>query len=317
MDVKRMMDNQICFPRDRVLLLKKALLRAVQRLHKKLDKQSVELGETEKASWYRQIGDSLLARPEKTHRGAITAMVVNIHTQKEESVSLNPKFDQKGNAELFYKKARKAERGGQINAQKVAETRERIEAGEQALRSCEDLFSDRSEENAAGMDDLCRRMEKLLKEYAPNELPSVVSGPRQIENPIPYRRYMVDEWHVYIGKNDAQNDEMTTRFAKLQDLWLHVAGHAGSHVVIRRTDKTVQVPREVIEKAASLAVWFSKAKHTSYAEVHYTEARFVRKRRHSPPGEVVLERYKTIRVSPRSPHDLFPSHYDGATEIGT
>jgi predicted ribosome quality control (RQC) complex YloA/Tae2 family protein len=65
----------------------------------------------------------------------------------------------------------------------------------------------------------------------------------------------------------------------------------------------------VVRKVAALAVWFSKAKHTSYAEVHYTEARFVRKRRHAPAGQVMIERYKSVRVSPRSPHDLFPSKY--------
>jgi len=127
---------------------------------------------------------------------------------------------------------------------------------------------------------------------------------------VPYRHFSFDTWEVFIGKNNSQNDELSTRFARSQDLWLHVAGHPGSHVVIRRPKGAAPVPPDVVEKVASLAVWFSKAKHTSYAGVHVTEARFVHKRRHSPPGEVVAERCREVRVAPRSPQVFFPSLYD-------
>ncbi len=112
-----------------------------------------------------------------------------------------------------------------------------------------------------------------------------------------------------MAKTDTQNDDLSVHFAKPSDIWLHVAGHAGSHVVIRRPKNEEIPPIEVIEKCAAMAVWFSKAKHTSYSEVNYTEARFVRKRRHAPPGEVMVDRCKSIRVSPKSPHDLFPSTF--------
>jgi predicted ribosome quality control (RQC) complex YloA/Tae2 family protein len=76
-------------------------------------------------------------------------------------------------------------------------------------------------------------------------------------------------------------------------------------VLIRHKRDTPNPPKEVIQKAAQLAVWFSKARHTSYAEVHVTEARFVRKRRHAPPGEVIAERCKAVRVEPKDPKKLF------------
>jgi predicted ribosome quality control (RQC) complex YloA/Tae2 family protein len=126
---------------------------------------------------------------------------------------------------------------------------------------------------------------------------------------VAYRRYSFDGWNVFIGKTDSQNDELTTRFAKPWDIWMHVAGHAGSHVVIKRDRNSAWPPKEILVKAASLAVWFSKAKHTSYAEVHYTEARYVHKRRKSPPGEVCLQQHKTLRVSPVSPQVYFPGEY--------
>jgi predicted ribosome quality control (RQC) complex YloA/Tae2 family protein len=115
---------------------------------------------------------------------------------------------------------------------------------------------------------------------------------------------------VYIGKNDAQNDELSTRFAKPWDIWMHVAACPGSHVVIRREKNTAWPSKETLVKVASFAVWFSKAKHTSYADVHVTEARYVHKRRHSPPGEVMLDRFKTLRVAPKSPQEFFGGDYD-------
>lgn len=121
-----------------------------------------------------------------------------------------------------------------------------------------------------------------------------------------FRHYILDGWNVYIGKNDAQNDELTTRFAKPGDIWMHVHGFSGAHVVIQCEDNSPRPPKEVIAKAASLAVWFSKAKHASSARVHCTEARHVHKRRKSPPGEVMVEKYKTLRASPASPQAFFP-----------
>jgi predicted ribosome quality control (RQC) complex YloA/Tae2 family protein len=299
-----MVSSNVDFSQDSLYLYKKAIKNALKHLRRKLEKQRAELEESERALWYRQIGDSLLANPKAVPRGLASANILNIHIQKEETVALNPKFDAKGNAELFYKKARRAERGGQINSKKVAETENDISAGETLLTMTDQIQQEQE------VDPWCERMTEYIKKHAPNEAASLKPTDKKDEPRIPFRHFTIDEWDIYIGKNDAQNDELTTRFAKLSDLWLHVAGHPGSHVVIRKPDKTMQVPQEILQKAASLAVWFSRAKHTSYAEVHYTETRFVRKRRHSPPGEVMLDRYKSIRVSPKSPHDLFPSRYE-------
>jgi predicted ribosome quality control (RQC) complex YloA/Tae2 family protein len=295
---------------DRLPVLKKSLEKASQRLERKLAKQNEELAEARKSLWYRQIGDSLLANPAAAPRGTAKATFLNVHTQKEESVSLNPKFDFKENAQLLFKKSKKAERGSGINARKVAES-------EASLKECRRLIglcdSGMRAENDEEKSRICSAIEEGVRRFIPAEAAPVLSPAREQEK-IPYRRYSIDGWDVFIGRNDAQNDELSTRFAKHGDLWFHVAGHSGSHVIIRRPDRQTTVPDAVIRKTAALAVWFSKAKHTSYAEIHYTEARFVRKRRHALPGEVMIERYKSIRVSPRSPHDLFPSKYSDEEE---
>jgi len=290
----------------RLRLLRKHLSRGLKRLGSKLEKQRAELKETERAEWYRQIADSLLAGlagHESLRRDSSKNSLYNIHTQKEEPVALNPKLDLKENAALFYKKARKGMRGKDINIKKIAETETEIQTYERLLGEADVAL-------AAGKEvpDLCAEIASALKLPQSGDTPGAASKADRTEK-IPYRHLTINDWNIYIGKNDAQNDEMTTRFAHPHDLWLHVAGHAGSHVIVRRPDRTVAVPQDVVKKAASLAVWFSKAKHTSYAEVHYTEARFVHKRRHAPAGEVTVERCKSIRVGPCSPENLFPSKY--------
>jgi predicted ribosome quality control (RQC) complex YloA/Tae2 family protein len=295
---------------DELRRLRKVLARAVKRKRATLEKQRAELAETGRSDWYRQIADSLLANP-PIPRGSSKISLFNIHTRTEEPVSLNPKLDGRENAVLFHKKARKGLRGKEINNKKTADT-------EAEIRTAERLLAETDAALAAGADDkncsgICEAIAAALKLPATgrNRVSAPASGMTHPEK-HPYRHLVIDGWDIHIGKNDAQNDELTTRFARPNDLWLHTAGHAGSHVVIRRPDRTTQVPPDVLKKAAALAAWFSKAKHTSYAEVHYTEARFVRKRRHSPPGEVIMERYQSIRVSPCQPEDLFPSKYDGA-----
>jgi predicted ribosome quality control (RQC) complex YloA/Tae2 family protein len=290
--------------------LRKILARAVKRSRATLEKQLAELAETERAGWYRQIADSLLAGP-ASPRGSSKPWLFNIHTQKEEQVALNPKLDSRENAALFYKKARKGMRGKEINIKKTAETEAEIKTGEQLLAEADATLA----AGALSADDrkappgLCEAIAAALKLPASSGKKPQGGAAGADREKIPFRRVTIDGWDIYIGKNDGQNDELTVRFARPHDLWLHAAGHAGSHVVIRRPDRTTPVPPDILKKAASLAAWFSKAKHASYAEVHYVEARFVRKRRHAPPGEVVIERYKSIRVSPCQPEDLFPSKF--------
>lgn len=119
----------------------------------------------------------------------------------------------------------------------------------------------------------------------------------------PYRRVVVEGFEVLIGRSAKDNDHLTFRVAKPSDSWLHVAGGTpGSHVVIRNPDR-LPVPKSVIEKAASYAAWYSKARAGGSVEVHYCRASEIRKPRGAPAGLVHLERYSRVRVRPRPPED--------------
>ncbi len=114
----------------------------------------------------------------------------------------------------------------------------------------------------------------------------------------PYRTFVVEGFEVLVGRGDAENDELTFRVAEPSDLWLHVGGGTpGSHVVIRNPEREV-VPREVVEKAARLAAWFSKARAASRVEVHVCRVADVKKPRGAPTGQVEISRFERLKVRP-------------------
>jgi predicted ribosome quality control (RQC) complex YloA/Tae2 family protein len=115
----------------------------------------------------------------------------------------------------------------------------------------------------------------------------------------PYRRLEVEGFEVLVGKGDAENDRLTFEIADPRDWWLHVAGHSGSHVVVRNPDELAALPRPVLERAAELAAWHSKARGTGKVEVHVCRVADVSKPRGAPPGTVRLRRWTGLRVYPR------------------
>jgi len=114
-----------------------------------------------------------------------------------------------------------------------------------------------------------------------------------------FRSVMVDAFEVLIGKGDADNDTLTFKVANPCDFWLHVASVPGSLVIIRNPDKLSEVPREVMERAAQLAAFFSKARDGGKVEVHTCRVADISKPRGFAPGKVLLKTYKSLRVYPK------------------
>ena len=116
-----------------------------------------------------------------------------------------------------------------------------------------------------------------------------------------YRTVLVEGYEILIGKGDAENDELTFAVAAPEDFWLHVGGGvSGSHVVVRNPDKLDALPPAVVERAAELAAWHSKARDARRVEVHVCRVADVAKPHGAPPGQVELRHWQRVRVSPRS-----------------
>jgi predicted ribosome quality control (RQC) complex YloA/Tae2 family protein len=115
-----------------------------------------------------------------------------------------------------------------------------------------------------------------------------------------YRTLEVEGFVVLVGRGDAENDALTFGEAEPHDFWLHVAGPAGSHVVVRNPERLPELPKAVAERAAELAAWHSKARGArGKVEVHVCRVADVSKPRGFAPGEVRLRRWDSLRVYPR------------------
>ena len=114
-----------------------------------------------------------------------------------------------------------------------------------------------------------------------------------------FRNVMIDGFEVLIGKGDAENDQLTFKVADNLDLWFHVAGVPGSHVVVRNPDKLSELPRHVIERAAELAAFHSKAKDGGKVEVHMARIADISKPKGFAPGKVILKKWTGVRVYPK------------------
>jgi predicted ribosome quality control (RQC) complex YloA/Tae2 family protein len=115
--------------------------------------------------------------------------------------------------------------------------------------------------------------------------------------PLPYREVEFKGYKIWIGKNAQNNDTLTLKYGYKEDLWLHAKDVAGSHVLIKH-QAGKNFPKDVIERAAQLAAYYSKRKNESLCPVAVTPKKFVRKRKGDPAGAVVVEREEVLMVVP-------------------
>jgi predicted ribosome quality control (RQC) complex YloA/Tae2 family protein len=114
-----------------------------------------------------------------------------------------------------------------------------------------------------------------------------------------YRVEVVEGFEILVGKGDADNDALTFGIGEPRDFWLHVSGPPGSHVIVRNPENLDALPRPVLQRAAELAAFHSKARAAKgKVEVHVCRVADVSKPRGFDPGQVLLRRWDVVRVYP-------------------
>ncbi len=117
---------------------------------------------------------------------------------------------------------------------------------------------------------------------------------------LPFKVITVDGWQIWVGKNATNNDLLTQKYAKKDDLWLHARDVSGSHVIIRFQAGKV-FPKNVINRAAEIAAFYSKRKTDTTCSVIVTPKKFVRKPKNFAAGKVIVEKEETLLVTPTGP----------------
>lgn len=121
-------------------------------------------------------------------------------------------------------------------------------------------------------------------------------GMKSNKHSAPMHYISSDGFDIYVGKNNKQNDELTLRFAKGCDIWLHTKQIPGSHVIIVTDGKSV--PDSTLTQAATLAAYYSKGQTSSLVPVDYTEKRNVKKPNGAKPGFVIYTTNQTAYITP-------------------
>jgi predicted ribosome quality control (RQC) complex YloA/Tae2 family protein len=130
--------------------------------------------------------------------------------------------------------------------------------------------------------------------------------PTKIRNRPPkpnvFRYELPGGWIVLAGRTDADNDLLSLKAASPRDWWFHVRGMPGSHVVLRAQPDR-EPGKEVLEAAAAIAAWHSKARAGGTVPVACTRAAYVSKPRGAKPGTVSIRKEKIIKVRPGLPEN--------------
>lgn len=244
------------------------LAKALERKRRAL--AGLSAAEEEARSWValKEKADLILARLSEIPKGLSKVTVEGFHGSPVE-LELDPALPPVRLAQELYRRAGKLRR----RAQQIPARRAQILA---------DIA--KFEEEIA----LLRARPDLAPYLVPQE-------PKQEkEPPSQPRQYQLGEFPVLVGRSAKEND-LLVRHASPNDLWLHARGVPGAHVLIKNGGRPV--PEDVLRRAAQLAAWFSKARGERKVEVSYTEARYVRKPKGSPPGMVRLLREQVLVVS--------------------
>ena len=286
--------------------VERALQKEAKSLDRKLAKLEEGLEEARTASRLEREGELLKSALSEVKRGDSEIVVADFETGEPVAIALDPKLTPAENLERLFKRYRKAVRSlakaGSRHAD-VAESRARLQ---QSIDRFQSLVAD----PAASRGDLEAFAErpairKLVDKYAPSapaERSSASApteqklGKHSVPNRLMPRRYRTaGELEIWVGRSAAGNDHLSLRLARGRDLFFHLDGAPGSHVILRTEGRT-DPPSEALLDACELAVHFSKAKHASRADVHAVPIANVRKPKGAKPGLVTVHGGKTIHL---------------------
>ncbi len=238
--------------------------------------------EAEKANEYRHLGNLLAANRHLMKKGDSSITVKDFSGSMDVDIPLEPSRTPDENIKSYFRKAKKGERGLLIINNRRKNIQRELERKQRLIQKIN---------NTGGTG----RLLEMLP-VKPERKKSGIPGDKKRK----FRRYRLDDKHIiYVGRNAAENDRLTHQFASKRDLWLHARSVPGSHVILKGYHRST--PRSIIHRAASIAAWFSAARNSATVPVVYTEKRYVRKPRKSPPGTATLIRGETVFVSPSPP----------------
>ena len=273
--------------RQKSQALRKTVSNQVSRLRRKMALQEKERTATYDRERLRQLGDILTANIHRIQKGqrSVTCQDFYDENMADVEISLSPMLSPQQNAAKFYKDYTRMK-----NAQK--ELTHQLALGKD---ECQYLESVLEELNRAQSE---AELEEIRQELAQGGYVRQETAKRKIkQGKLPPMRFeSTDGFPIYVGRNNRQNDELTFKLARKDDIWCHASKVHGSHVIISCGGK--QPPDDTVTQAAQLAAYYSETGSGQNIPVDVTPVRQVKKAGTGKPGMVIYHTYRTAIVNP-------------------
>lgn len=259
--------------RQKSVDLRKIVQTALERNIKKYDLQMKQMQDTDKRDKYKVYGELLNTYGYNIEPGAQSMEALNYYTDETITIPLDDTLTPQENAKKYFDKYGKMKRTYEALSELTVEVKEEIEHLESVLAALD---------IAQQEEDLVQIKEELIESgYIRRK-----GGTKKAKvTSRPFHYISSDGFHMYVGKNNYQNDELTFKFATGNDWWFHAKQKAGSHVIVKTEGK--ELPDRTFEEAARLAAYYSKGREQNKVEIDYIQKKHVKKPAGAKPGFVV------------------------------
>ncbi len=262
--------------------LLKNILSILAKYNKRLENIEKKIKDCENMEQYKLYGELLTANLYKIKKDTPKEITVtNYYNNQEITIPLDSSISPSKNVERYYKKYNKCKNAllvVQIQKKETLDDLEYIDGLIEYIKNCNDFD----------------KIKKIGEEFYGDSNNSNEGKHDKKNSKSSPKKYIINGFTVYVGKNNKQND-LLTKSANKEDMWFHTQKIHGSHVILKTEGK--QVDFDTILKCAKLAAQNSKAKNSSNVPVDYTFVKYVRKPSGSKPGLAVYTNYKTVFVN--------------------
>lgn len=254
--------------------LRRVVQTALERNRKKYDLQLKQLRDTENRDKYKVYGELIHTYGYNLEEGAKELEALNYYTNEMIKIPLDPQKTPQENAKKYFDRYNKQKRTFEALSELIKETKDEIDYLESVSKS---LDIARSE------DDLIQIKEELIES---GFIRRKQSAKKVKITSKPFHYISSDGFHMYVGKNNLQNEELTFHFANGGDWWFHAKNMAGSHVIVRK-EQAETLPDATFEEAGRLAAYYSKGRQAPKVEIDYVQRKELRKPPKAKPGFVI------------------------------
>jgi predicted ribosome quality control (RQC) complex YloA/Tae2 family protein len=273
--------------RQRSQDLRQVVKTALERTAKKLDLQQEQFRDTEDREQYKVYGELLNTYGYGLQPGAKELTCTNYYDGQEITIPLDPTLTACENSKRYFEKYNKKKRTYTALLEQLETTRQDLEY----LRSVSLALT--MAENESDLAELRRE----LQESGYIRSGRSKKGKRKEAPARPLHFVTEDGYHIYVGKNNLQNEALTFEFASGNDMWFHAKQRPGSHVIVKREGRE-ELPDHIYEIAAGLAAYYSSGQDAPKVEVDYTERRNLHKSPGQPKGFVIYHTNYSMLVTP-------------------